>query len=525
MVFDLLKLPALLLCLCILILSACALKPVYVLIDRGDSSGRGLPAAAEFLEALLTEGDELPSLGLHLIGPGLGGAEGGSPAAVPAITIELRSGWEADLFPGGAAPESGAPASGESFAVFRTYLIPRTRVPEARRDTTLEACREGEEDLVALGELAPPFTGLRVTGLSAGDEGYPLVWVVRAQVRLPGERRKPKEQNRLEALGTALEGLLRERLGAVPNPLLETRPRILWLAAAGDLMLGRGAGDILLGEGPEGIFGGTAALIAGADLAIVNLEGAVSGRGSPVEKAYNFRFPPVMAGALRDAGIDAVLLANNHACDFGPDAFLDTLTHLEAAGIGILGAGRDREASAAPFVFGAGALPVHAFGIASFPREASGWDGLSVAAGEHKPGILRAERGGADTLKEQFSAEALDVVFFHGGNEWTVSPDARTRALYTGLIAAGADIVIGSHPHIVQGFEWVQGKPVFWSLGNFVFAGMEHTGGGDRGLFVRLGFRGTSLVYIEPYPLALSGPRTTIAPMEELKTFYALSKE
>ncbi|MDR1596857.1 MAG: CapA family protein [Treponema sp.] len=483
-----------------------------------------LQTAYSFVWNLLTEGDELPSLGLSLISPALSGTEGEKPAAVPDIMIELRSGWEADLIPRGGAPELGVPAPGENFAVSRTYLIPRVNAQETRGDTTLEACLEGTEDLAILGELGPPFTGLRVNGLSAGDEGYPLVWVVSARVRMLEERRKPKERIRVEALGVELEGLLRERLDAAPNPLLETKPQVFWLAAAGDLMLGRGAGDIFLREGPEGIFGGTAGLIAGADLAILNMEGAVSSRGSPVEKAYNFRFPPVMAGALRDAGIDAVLLANNHVYDFGPDAFLDTLTHLEAAGIGILGAGRNLEAAAAPFVWSR-APPVQAFGIASFPREASGWDGLSIAAGESKPGILHAGRGGADKLKEQFSAEALDMVFFHGGSEWTTAPDTRTRAIYTDLIKAGADIIIGSHPHIVQGFEWIQGKPVFWSLGNFVFAGMEHTGGGDEGLFVRLGFLGTSLVYIEPYPLALSGPRTAIAPMEELKKFYTLSKK
>jgi poly-gamma-glutamate synthesis protein (capsule biosynthesis protein) len=256
-------------------------------------------------------------------------------------------------------------------------------------------------------------------------------------------------------------------------------------------------------------------LLAAADLAIVNLEGALSDRGSRVEKTFNFRFPPVMAASLRDAGIDAVLLANNHIYDFGPDAFLDTLSYLETAGIGVLGAGRDLAAAAAPFVFtrasdGGSVPPVHVFGIASFPREASGWDGLRIAAGEHTPGILHAGRGGAALLKEGFSADALDIVFFHGGNEWTAAPDARTRALYTELAAAGADIIIGSHPHIVQGFEWIQGKPIFWSLGNFVFAGMENTGGGDEGLFVRLGFWGTTLIYIEPYALALSGPRTKI---------------
>jgi poly-gamma-glutamate synthesis protein (capsule biosynthesis protein) len=371
---------------------------------------------------------------------------------------------------------------------------------------------------------------LRVDGLSAGDESYPLIWETRARFPAAGEEqdgRDRKKEARVAALRIELETLLRGQSMAAANPLLETRPRLFWLAAAGDLMLGRGAGDILLREGPGGIFGETAGLFMAADLSIVNLEGAVSSRGSRVEKTYNFRFPPVMAGALQQAGIDAVLLANNHIYDFGPDAFLDTLIHLETAGIGILGAGRNLKAAGSPFVFtgdGTGFLPVHVFGIASYPREASGWDGLSIAAGENKPGILHAGRGGTDKLKEKFSAEALDMVFFHGGNEWTTAPDARTRGIYTELIKAGADIIIGSHPHIVQGFEWIDGKPIFWSLGNFVFAGMENTGGGDEGLFLQLGFLGERLVYIEPFPLTLSGPRTKIAPMEELKNFYTRSR-
>jgi poly-gamma-glutamate synthesis protein (capsule biosynthesis protein) len=439
-----------------------------------------LQSAFSFVQGFLKEGDLLSS-----------------DTAAPDLTLELYSCW------GFEAEDS----RNEGLTVARTYLVPRADGLKGRRDTSLAVCLAGDETLIPLRELAAPGIATRVDGLSAGDAGYPLVWETR--VRFPA----------------LIDESVRERLSLTPNPLLETIPKLFWLAAAGDLMLGRGAADILLREGPEGIFGETAGLLGSADLAIVNLEGALSGRGSRVEKTYNFRFPPTMAGALRDAGIGAVLLANNHVYDFGPDAFLDTLGHLETAGIGILGAGRDLVAAAAPFVFSRDEVPpVHVFGIASFSREASGWDGIFIAAGENTPGILHAGRGGADKLREGFSAEALDMVFFHGGNEWTTAPDARTRALYTDIAKTGADIIIGSHPHIIQGFEWLEGKPVFWSLGNFVFAGMENTDGGDEGLFVRLGFLGTELVYIEPYALALYGPRTKIAPMEKLKDFYARSR-
>jgi poly-gamma-glutamate synthesis protein (capsule biosynthesis protein) len=297
-------------------------------------------------------------------------------------------------------------------------------------------------------------------------------------------------------------------------------------------MLNRGAEDILLREGPGGIFGAAAPLIRDADLSLINLEGAVSSRGARAEKTFTFRFSPPVALALGAAGIDGVLLANNHAFDWGTEAFLDTLGYLENARIGVVGAGRDAPAAAAPFVYRRGDLEVRVFGIASFPAERSGWDGRTVAAGENRPGILHAAvdsnaAGGTAALKTALaeeSAEILKVVLFHGGNEWTYGPDRATRELYTDIIRSGADLIIGSHPHIVQGFEWVEGKPLFWSLGNFVFPGMEDTGGGDEGLLIRLGFLGKKLVYLEPFPLALSGPRTDIAGQEVLEKFYERSR-
>jgi len=77
----------------------------------------------------------------------------------------------------------------------------------------------------------------------------------------------------------------------------------------------------------------------------------------------------------------------------------------------------------------------------------------------------------------------------------------------------------------VQGFEWVHGKPVFWSLGNYVFGGMENTDGGEEGLFIRLGFLDGRLLYLEPFALTLTHTITSIAPPEKLETFYARSRD
>jgi poly-gamma-glutamate synthesis protein (capsule biosynthesis protein) len=141
--------------------------------------------------------------------------------------------------------------------------------------------------------------------------------------------------------------------------------------------------------------------------------------------------------------------------------------------------------------------------------------------------MLHSGRGGIEKLKSRFSPgdDEINIVVFHGGTEWSTSPDTATRTMYTDLIRAGADLVIGSHPHVVQGFEWVLGKPVFWSLGNYVFGGMENTDGGEEGLFIRLAYLRDRLIYLEPYALTLTYTWTEIAPPARLKTFYDRTKQ
>jgi poly-gamma-glutamate synthesis protein (capsule biosynthesis protein) len=274
--------------------------------------------------------------------------------------------------------------------------------------------------------------------------------------------------------------------------------------------------------------GRTAHILAEADLALLNLEGVVSNKGKRIEKSFTFRFAPRLAGALHDAGIDAVLHANNHVFDFGTEAFLDSLLLLKEAGVGTVGAGINDDAASEPFILERGNYVCKVFGIASFPREWNGWDGTSAAAGPDLPRMLHSRRGGRDKLKIKLvktETPSLNIVLFHGGTPWTTEPDSSTREIYTELVAAGADLVIGSHPHLVQGFEWVLGKPVFWSLGDFVFTGADNTIGKEEGLFIRLGFLGGRLLYLEPYALKLSHTKTDIAPAEKLEGFYARSRE
>jgi poly-gamma-glutamate synthesis protein (capsule biosynthesis protein) len=493
---------------------ACGPSRPVPLVLRG---GGGFPRERAFLLSLFGEGAPLADAGFLPVDESSGGEAGaGSPGGVdgsprekrrpegPEVVVEFFSSWEFENKFG-------------DILLSKTWYVPGEDPLAGRGSAALADCLEGRETLVPLPELAPPLTALRVGGLSLEDGGYPLVKAVGISIR--------PSNAALGARAEALEAALR----GVEKPLALAPPVMIWIAAGGDLMLDRGAAEILFDEGPAGIFGGTAELLARSDLALVNLEGAVSGRGTKVKKSFNFRFDPKTAGALRDAGIDGALQANNHAFDYGEDAFRDSLRYLAEAGIAALGVGLNDDEAARPLLFQKGGCRVRVYGIASFPRERNGWDGLSVAAGPETPGLLHARRGGVEKLKARFAAappsEVLDLVLFHGGVEWSRRPDAFTRELYTDLIRSGADLIVGSHPHIVQGFEWVLGKPVFWSLGNYVFGGMENTEGGEEGLFIRLGFSAGRLVYFEPHALALSHTRTAIAPAASLETFYARSRE
>jgi len=487
------------------VLCGCRTAIDYVKITGGAEYG---PERA-FVESLFEENEKIKAMGLKLL-PDNAGLSSIEPAPEATLYIDFLSSWESEAAYG-------------DILVSRRFMVPQDNPLAGRIDTTLASCLAGKEKLVLAENIAPPFTGLRVDGLALGDEGYPLVWAVGLRVRTGEEPAQGKTRNSLDKKLKALEKAFVD----APKPLLGSMPEIVWIVAGGDTMLERGASEILFEEGPAGIFGGTAEMLASADLALINLEGVISERGEKVKKSFNFRFVPEIAAALKNAGIDAVLHANNHVYDYGGEAFLDSLSYLSKAGIGIAGAGVDDDAASAPFVFTKGGVTFRVFGIASFPREQNGWDGVSAAAGPEEAGMLHAGKGGREKLKAKISPDdtSFDIILFHGGVEWSIRPDAATRELYTDLIAAGADLVIGSHPHTVQGFEWISNKPVFWSLGNYVFGGMGNTTGGEEGLFIRLGYLQGRLVYLEPYPLKLSHTRTDISPREKLNVFYARSRE
>ena len=207
-----------------------------------------------------------------------------------------------------------------------------------------------------------------------------------------------------------------------------------------------------------------AALIAEADACVLNLECCVSSRGAPFpdpDKPFFFRAPPVAAERLAALGVDAVTLANNHALDYGPDALLDTLEHLAAAGVATVGAGASEVEARAPCILRCGGLDVRLVGCSDHPS--------AYAAAPQRPGIAFARLDGKlpgwlrEATRPGPDADAV-LVTPHWGPNMRAEPLRRVRRAARDLVAAGATLVAGHSAHVFQG---VAGR-VLYDLGDFI---------------------------------------------------------
>jgi len=201
------------------------------------------------------------------------------------------------------------------------------------------------------------------------------------------------------------------------------------------------------------------------DLSIINLECAPSDLGSPQPKAFTFRCPYESLVATAEAGIDVANLANNHGGDFGVLALLDGVTNVRAAGMEPVGAGEDLAAATTPALFEINDMTVAVLG---FNAIGIGWRADVNVAGMADGNIATM------TAAVRAADEIADIVLvsIHWGVELARAPRASDIARGRALIDAGADAVFGHHPHVLQPLEVYNGRPIFWSLGNFVW----HTG-------------------------------------------------
>lgn len=207
-----------------------------------------------------------------------------------------------------------------------------------------------------------------------------------------------------------------------------------------------------------------------ADLFLLNHEFAFSLRGEPMEdKQFTFCTDPKYVKILQELGTDVVSLANNHSMDYGEDAFLDTLDTLDQAQIAHVGAGKNLSEALSPAVY---TIAGQSFAIFAGTRVIPTTDWY---AKEDRPGMVATYDPTGLNQAIAAAEELYDhtIVFVHWGIERNEFPEDYQRVLARGYIDAGADLVIGCHPHILQGFEYYQNVPIVYSLGNYLFGNSE----------------------------------------------------
>ncbi len=206
-----------------------------------------------------------------------------------------------------------------------------------------------------------------------------------------------------------------------------------------------------------------------ADIFMLNNEFTFTSRGEPLpDKSYTFRANPEIVKYLFDMGADIVSLANNHTFDWGEISLLDTLNTLDAAGMPRVGAGRNLKEASAPVYFDAGGLRIGFLAATQIERMSNP---PTRGAAEETPGVFRCLDPTAlyDAVREAKKNCDYLIVFVHWGTEKTDQPDWAQLEQGPGLAEAGADLIIGAHPHVLQGLESANGVPVVYSLGNFWF--------------------------------------------------------
>ena len=328
--------------------------------------------------------------------------------------------------------------------------------------TLLAELNAGTDELAIL-----PWTGpwlktkaLRIDGKFPDDPGYPLV-VETDVVPLAADSAGHTPSRVAQQFGAALAKEF------TPN-----HPGTVLLDAMGDFMLARGIAQQIQLHGEEWPFADVKDRLASADLRYGNLELALTDRGAAANKDYTFRAPPAETRALVDAGINVVDLANNHVLDYGAQGLLDTQAALDAAGIGHVGAGADDTAAHKPLITTVNGIRIAWLAYANVPDDSgpSHFVARSLEAGPGRPGVAW---GTPDIVTRDVAAakQQADIVIvaLHSGYEYTDVPNTIQTGLAHAAIDAGAALVLGAHPHVLQGIEFYKNGVIAYSLGNFVF--------------------------------------------------------
>lgn len=272
----------------------------------------------------------------------------------------------------------------------------------------------------------------------------------------------------------------------------------------GDIMFGTKLAQLMDTEGSTAPFAGVAPILKDADVTFGTFEGVISTSGEPEkDKQVVLRSKPSSARGLSNTGFDVVSIATPHILDYGNEGFLDTLEYLSWYGIKYVGAGKNLKEARSPVVLPAKDAKV---GFLTYYR-GSQFDRLFFAS-ENKlgPALPIYEELESDILKAKSEADIV-IVSIHWGPLVEGTAVTNRQKLYAQkAIDSGADIVIGQRTNTLQGFEIYNGKPIFYSLGDFIFG--TYAKQAPFGIILRLVVSDKKLARVEIIPISISDAKT-----------------
>jgi len=478
----------------------------------------------------------------------------GVPGATPASTlpIPLGSGFSSGRF-GSAPPAATDLPSSEPLAA-TIAIVPVTSFRNAWTSTSaaevmdVAAGRSRRYTAVEVaGEAAGPILG--VLGLPASGGSRVLVAGDASQLKTdlaahpdrlgflaagdvdPSVRALAWGEDSLfgvRRLSTVAGWALQLPAGSLPSSAADYDPATAWtLVAGGDINLdGQVAYHVKqLGLGVDFPFDGGTATITGhhccsfaglplpsakrtgnagavrellslADLSIANFENPAPDNFTYHPAGFDFSADPALIEGLSNAGIDWVSLANNHIGNAGAQGILDTLANLDRFGIAHGGADQDLDSARQATLLDAGGITV---GILGYDTIKPAYAATASAPGSNEMSEARVRE---DVAAARDAGAQLVIVFPHWGTEYTATTTATQRRLAHAAIDAGADLVIGSHTHVAGGIEVYRGRPIFYSLGDFVF-NIQRSEPTEESVLLELTFVGTRLVQVDLHPFLI----------------------
>lgn len=305
----------------------------------------------------------------------------------------------------------------------------------------------------------------------AGDKDYPLFRKYESYKRSQGEKIPPEKFN------------------------------VCFIASCGDIILNRGIYEALTeADTAEAVFTDTMPLLRDADYTIGNLEGAVTETENSWPKTYRFKFHKEALKYLHEAGFDYLMMTNNHCYDYNEEGFKDTLAAVKEENFATSGVGLTVEEAEKFYEIKVKDTDLSILSFGAFPTERTGFDGfIHASVNEERAGMLWKGDRVLELIREEKKKGRTVIVNIHGGYEYCLEPASDQIELYKSVCDAGADVILGSHPHVLQPIEMYGKSLIVYSQGNFVFPGMDDMPNATDTMVVRVGLVNGRPLYFEKH--------------------------